>query len=97
MKTDPIAAKHARFFAELSKISAPWGIAGNPIPASPDPGRNLGVGVSISKLLGKGISGRAYYVYRRDFEDLGMHDDFFDMTFNPTKVDYKRLLRDGAT
>jgi hypothetical protein len=94
VKTDPIAAKHTRFFAELSKIPAPWGIAGAPAPEPPDPGRDLGAGVGISKLLGKGISGRVYYVLRRDFEDLGMHDDFLDMSFNPTKVDYKRLVQD---
>ena len=70
----------------------PWGIGGADIPEPPDPGSNLGAGISISKLLGKGISGRVYYVYRRELEDLGMHDDFLDMSFNPEKVDYKQLV-----
>lgn len=91
-KSESIAQKHARFFSELSKIPQPWGIGGSAFPEPPDPGRNLGAGTSISKLLGKGISGRVYYVYRRDFEDLGMHDDFCDMSFNPERVDYKQLV-----
>ena len=94
-KSEPIAEKHSRFFTEFSNIPAPWGIGENLIPVQPDPGRNLGAGINITKLLGKGISGRVYYVLRRNFEDLGMHDDFFDMSFNPKNVDFRSFVYDA--
>lgn len=93
-RVESIAEKHKRFFTQLSEISPPWGIKGAVVPEPPAPGGNLGVGVSVSKLLGKGVSGRAYYVFRREFEDLGMHDDFFDMSFNPAKWDYRQFAYD---
>jgi hypothetical protein len=89
---ESIPSKHAAFFLELSKISAPWGIDGHAPPPAPDPGVALGAGAPFSKMLGKGIKARVYYVFRREFKDLGMHDDFFDMSFNPMQAPYKQLL-----
>jgi hypothetical protein len=94
-KADPISEKHARFFAELSSIDSPWGIRGADIPTPPkDRGFEEDTYLTFSKLLGKGISGREYFNSRAYLEDEAMNDDFFDMSFNPEKVDYRHLVQE---
>ncbi|MCG8448856.1 MAG: hypothetical protein MI725_04645 [Pirellulales bacterium] len=90
---ESIEQKHAKFFSRLREIPHPWGIDGQEAPPAPDIGGNLLVGVTISKLLGKGIRGQICYQFRYDFpEDIAMYDDFVDLSFNPERVDYKQLV-----
>jgi hypothetical protein len=95
---ETIARKHKAIFDTLAELPPPWGLQGNAPPEIPDPGADLGCGVTISKLLGKGISGRVYYDYRRTFSGIESSEasfaDFLDMSFNPIKVDFKQLVVD---
>jgi hypothetical protein len=90
---EPIEAKHKRFFSRLREMPQPWGIAGHEPPPAPDCGTHIAAGATISKLLGKGIRGQVYYQYRYEYlEDIGMYDDFVDLSFDPRRVDYRQLV-----
>lgn len=97
---ESIAMKHEAVFTGLARVPPPWGIGEQTPPEAPDPGSSLGCGVTISRMLGKGIHGRVYYDFRRRFDGWevtpDVHDDFLDMSFNPERVDYRQLVVDSA-
>lgn len=90
-------AKHERFFARLCEMPHPWGIAGQEPPPAPSCGRDIGAGVTFSKLLGKGIRAQVMYWYRHPglSEDVAMNDDFVDMSFNPEKIAYEQFVHEA--
>lgn len=94
---EPYEEKHARFFARLRDMPQPWGLAGQEPPVYPKMGSHELDGVRFGKLLGKSIRARAIYLYRHPglAKDIGMNDDFIDMSFNPEKVDYQSLVREA--
>jgi hypothetical protein len=75
----------------LRAIPKPWGLAGEPGPKAPDPGRELIASVSLTGHLGKGIRGEVVYQFRRPFRDEGAADDFLSLSFNPERVLYQVL------
>jgi hypothetical protein len=93
---ESIEAKHKKFFARLREMPEPWGMAGHELPPTPDCGKDTACSAKLSKRLGKGISGYVYYLYRYDFpEDIGMYDDFIDLSFDPRRVNYRQLVLDA--
>jgi hypothetical protein len=94
---EPYEEKHDRFFNRLRELPHPWGLAGQEPPPAPKMGSRELDGVRFSKLLGKGIRAQACYLYRHPglANDIGMNDDFVDMSFNTEKVDYRQLVREA--
>lgn len=92
LTNEPIERKHDRFLKGIANLPSPWGAAG--IVLAPDPEAELVAILSASKFLGKGIKGHVVYQYRRYFRDEAAYDDWIDLTFNPSKIDYRALAYD---
>jgi hypothetical protein len=95
--SEPYEEKHARFFARLRQMPHSWGMAGQEAPPCPKMGSRELDGVRFGKLLGKGIRAQVCYLFRHSglSKDLGMNDDFVDLSFNPEKVDYRQLVHEA--
>ncbi len=85
-----IEVKHARFLSRIKGLMAPWGCTAD-VPA-PDVGGALSAGVSVRKFLGKGLSGDVHYYFRGGLWDHPSSDDFFNIYFNPHKIDFAYLV-----
>jgi hypothetical protein len=87
--------RHSKLMGEWSRIASPWGIPPEKTPAAPDPGADIGAGVSLTRVLGKVKRVQVYYCFRwSGLRDEGCCDDFIDMAFNPLKVDYAGFVRE---
>lgn len=92
LTNEPIERKHDRFLKGIANLPPPWGAAS--IVPAPEPGAQLVATLPASKFLGKGIKGQVVYQYRRNFRGEAADDDWIDLTFNPSKVDYRALAYD---
>jgi hypothetical protein len=89
-QSQTIEDKHESFLNGLDGLPEPWAVSQR-LPA-PDPGGGLSGSLKVAKLLGKGLRGDLVYQFRRPFRDEASQDDYLNVVFNPTKINYKQLV-----
>ena len=89
-----IEQKHDLFVQRLAEVPPPWGLDKTRLPPAPDAGSQLVASFNLGTFLGKMAKGHVFYQFRRTFRDAASDDDFIDLTFNATKIDFRTLACD---
>lgn len=90
LEEQSIVEKHAQFISNLQGVPEPWGIRQQ--VAAPEPGSGLSASIKVSKILGNGLKGDLVYQLRRPFRDEAAHDDWMNVSFDPTRINYEELV-----
>ncbi|EEF61444.1 hypothetical protein [Pedosphaera parvula] len=90
-REESVAEKHSRLVAAFQGLPAPWTWK-KTAPPAPGFGRELTAHCAIGKWLGDGLKGNVFYTFRRDLVDEPGRDDFLEIQFDASTINYKELL-----
>jgi hypothetical protein len=95
-----IKDKHEKFITALKNQPIDQVFTGSTWPLAPDPGSSLLGVLKLSKYARKGFRGELIYQYRNPeksypSEDLGKHDDFMTLEFNPQKINFSEFINNA--
>lgn len=90
--TESVTDAHERVLKVLQQIRGQWGIVRGVIPSVYEPISTFLSAVPLTGMVGKGIRGSLNYYNRQALRDDASCDDWINLEFNPTKVDYAHLV-----